>query len=162
MVRHGLFDGDRWLGPTLVYGVLTVFITAVFAVTVGLTAGTIGGRLGAAVAAAVVAVALAPVRTRVQRLVDRWLYGGLLSQRHPYAGQHRFGRQGAVQQQHHEHVQLQPFSGDDRDEVTEVDLGVAARLVGLRHRHQIPAPISIFRSSTSARIVGWIVDPLSG
>ena len=93
MVRHGLFDGDRWLGPTLVYGVLTVFITAVFAVTVGLTAGTIGGRLGAAVAAAVVAVALAPVRTRVQRLVDRWLYGGLLSQRHPYAGQHRFGRQ---------------------------------------------------------------------
>lgn len=76
MVRHGLFDGDRWLGPTLVYGVLTVFITAVFAVTVGLTAGTIGGRLGAAVAAAVVAVALAPVRTRVQRLVDRWLYGG--------------------------------------------------------------------------------------
>ena len=39
-----------------------------------------------------------------------------------------------MRQPHHEHVQLQAFSSDDRDEVTEIDLRIRTRKVSLRHR----------------------------
>jgi signal transduction histidine kinase len=95
MLRHGLFDGDRLLGPTIVYTVLTVLVTATFALVAGVAGGQIGSDLGSAVLAAlVVALAMAPVRAAVQRAVDRVLYGG---RRDPYTALAWLGaRLGAV------------------------------------------------------------------
>jgi signal transduction histidine kinase len=82
MVREGLFDGDRLLNRTLVYGVLTTLVAAVFGLVAGLASRAIGGPTsGAVVAAVVVALGLAPVRHSVQRRVDRLLYG---ERRDPY------------------------------------------------------------------------------
>ncbi len=91
MLRHGLFDGDRLLNRTLVYGVLTVLIAGVFGVTVGLAGQALGGSgTGAIAAAVVIALGLAPARDVVQRIVDRVLYG---ARRDPYAALTGLGRQ---------------------------------------------------------------------
>ncbi|HEY5116873.1 MAG TPA: GAF domain-containing sensor histidine kinase [Nakamurella sp.] len=77
MLRHGLFDADRLIGPTVTYLALTVLIIAAMAVTAGLVGGLVGGQLTAAVVTAlVVALALTPTRLAVQRVVDRLVFGG--------------------------------------------------------------------------------------
>jgi two-component system NarL family sensor kinase len=96
ILRHGLFDGDRLLNRTLVYGALSMLVAATFGLGVGLLSSAVGGpTAGAVVAAVVIAIGLTPARERVQRGVDRLLYG---QRRDPYTALIELGRQvsGAV------------------------------------------------------------------
>jgi hypothetical protein len=77
IVRHRLYDVDRLINRTLVYGLLTALLATVYA-SVVLVLGQLFGGLGAdppswAVAAATLAVAslFQPARRRIQRAVDR-------------------------------------------------------------------------------------------
>jgi two-component system, NarL family, sensor kinase len=78
IVRHNLFDIDRLVSRTVVWGGLSVVVVAVYvAVVVG-----VGRRLGAEddlwlslLATALVAIIFQPLRERWQRVVDRHLFG---------------------------------------------------------------------------------------
>src|SRR4029450_8731305 len=78
VLRHHLYDIDRLINRTLVYGLLTAGGIAVY---IGVVKGAewllregvgLGGSL---LATAVIAVGFAPARDRLQRFVDRRLYG---------------------------------------------------------------------------------------
>jgi two-component system, NarL family, sensor kinase len=78
ILRHRLYDLDYIISRTVVYGLLTAGGVAVY---VGIVKGAewllregvgVGGSL---LATAVIAVGFAPARDRLQRLVDRRLYG---------------------------------------------------------------------------------------
>jgi len=80
VLRYRLYDIDVVINRALVYGALAAFITAVYVgIVVGLGALiNSGGRPNLALsilATAVVAVAFQPVRTRVQTLANRLVYG---------------------------------------------------------------------------------------
>lgn len=73
VMRYRLYEIDRLINATLVYGTLTVLLAAAF-VAVALGGGVlIGGGAAVPTAAATLAVTLAfrPLRRRVQTLVDR-------------------------------------------------------------------------------------------
>jgi hypothetical protein len=75
MFRHRLYDVDRLLNRTLVYGLLTASLAAAYAASV-LVLGPLasGGRPNSLVVAAttlVVAAAFQPLRRAIQRAVDR-------------------------------------------------------------------------------------------
>src|SRR5512133_1720699 len=92
MVRHRLYQIDVVLNRTLVYGILTICLLALYAAVVAVLGAALRGRASFAaslVAAAVVAVALAPLRARLQRAVDRMLYG---ERRDPFAVMSQLGR----------------------------------------------------------------------
>lgn len=75
IVRHGLFDVGLTLNRTVVLGLLTGLVVAVYAVAVyGVQAVAPGSRWGVLLVAAA-ALAAAAGRDGVQRLVDRWLFG---------------------------------------------------------------------------------------
>ena len=70
--RHGLYDVDRLINRTLVYGTLTVLLTAAFAaltLVLGVLLGQ-GSMWATAGATLVVALAFQPLRRWLQRLVD--------------------------------------------------------------------------------------------
>ncbi|MEV6494229.1 hypothetical protein AB0M20_37245, partial [Actinoplanes sp. NPDC051633] len=76
MLRHDLYDVDKALAATVTYGLVSAVLVGVSAVS-----STIGGVLlgrdstiAAAAATAVCAAALSPLRTKLQRGVDRRLY----------------------------------------------------------------------------------------
>ena len=78
--KHRLYDIDVIISRTLVYGVLAVFITAVYVgIAVGIGAAIGGGgkpNLGLSiVATAVVAIGFQPLRERLQRIANRLVYG---------------------------------------------------------------------------------------
>jgi class 3 adenylate cyclase len=80
VLKHRLYDIDRLLSRTLVYGLLTAAFTAVYlAIVVGI--GTLVGSRGkpdlflSIVATALIAVAFQPARERSQRLANRLVYG---------------------------------------------------------------------------------------
>jgi signal transduction histidine kinase len=80
ILRHRLYDINLVISKTLIYGALAAFITTVYVgIVVGL--GTLIGTQGELnlplqiVATALVAVAFQPVRSRVQRLANRLVYG---------------------------------------------------------------------------------------
>ena len=77
IVRHRLYDIDVVLNRALTYGLLTAIIAAAYAaVVLGVGALTSGdGALVSALAAAVCALAFAPLRSSLQRAVNRLLYG---------------------------------------------------------------------------------------
>ena len=78
IVRHGLFDIDVVISKTIVYGALAVFITIVYVgvvVGIGQLAGSVATPALSAVAAAIVAIAFQPVRRRVQRVANHFVYG---------------------------------------------------------------------------------------
>ncbi len=80
LLRYRLWDIDRVLNRTVVYGVLAGFVSAVYvAVVVGvgsLVGAQQDGNLALSIAATgIVAVAFQPVRERVQRLANRLVYG---------------------------------------------------------------------------------------
>lgn len=78
VMRHNLFDIDRLLGHTLVYGVLSAGVLAVYVAVVfglGRTLGAATDPWWALLATAVVAVGFQPLRVRWQRVVDRRLFG---------------------------------------------------------------------------------------
>jgi signal transduction histidine kinase len=76
MLKHDLYDVDRAVSATVTYAVVTAGLLGVFVATsflVGLRLGQDSAAVAAATTA-LVAVALSPLRLRLQRLVDRWLY----------------------------------------------------------------------------------------
>jgi hypothetical protein len=75
ILRHRLYDIDRIINKTLVYGVLTLLLGAVYVgIVVGL--GTLVGQSTLLVAASTLLVAalFRPARRRVQGLIDRRFY----------------------------------------------------------------------------------------
>lgn len=72
--RYRLYDVDRLINRTLVYGTVTVVAIAIYA-AVAVTVGSMSGRgrsvLAGSIAAFVVALALRPVSARVQHAIDR-------------------------------------------------------------------------------------------
>ena len=80
ILRHRLFDIDLVISRTVAYGVLAGVITAFYIVVVAgvggiLAAGSASRLLLAVVATAFVAVAFQPLRTRLERLANRLVYG---------------------------------------------------------------------------------------
>ncbi len=76
VLRPDLFDVERVLASTAAHAVFTTVLLAVFTAAT-LAAGSLvagGSPVPAAAATALCAVLLAPVRGRLQRGVDRWLY----------------------------------------------------------------------------------------
>ncbi|HVH64445.1 MAG TPA: histidine kinase [Candidatus Acidoferrum sp.] len=79
IVRYRLWDIDRIVSRALVYGALAAFVTAVY---IGLVVG-VGNLIGtqehnlilSLIATGVVAVAFQPVRSAVQQLANRLVYG---------------------------------------------------------------------------------------
>ncbi len=75
IVRYRLYDIDLVLNRTVLYAVLTGGAVLVYVAIVAGLSSVVPGRAGGAVAAAVIAVAVAPVRSRLQRAIDRLLRG---------------------------------------------------------------------------------------
>ncbi|MFP5220607.1 MAG: sensor histidine kinase, partial [Actinomycetes bacterium] len=89
VLRYDLLGIDVVVRRTLLYAPLTALVLVVFvAVTAGLTAVVPDGRAPEFVAASVIAVGLVPARDRLQRLVDRLVYG---DRRDPWAALQRLG-----------------------------------------------------------------------
>lgn len=87
ILRYRLFDIEVVINRTLVYGTLTVMIASVYAAIVAGFASLIGNATIAGVlGAGVVAVIVQPIHARVQRRVDRWVYG---DRSDPYAALQR-------------------------------------------------------------------------
>jgi hypothetical protein len=79
MLRYRLYEVDRVISRTLVYGALTVILGAAYAGLVlagqALFSSFAGGsNLAVAVSTLVVAALFLPLRSRVQRFVDRRFY----------------------------------------------------------------------------------------
>jgi signal transduction histidine kinase len=92
MVRHRLYEIDFILHRALVYGTLTICLLVLYAGVVALLGAALRDRASFAaslVAAGVVAVVLAPLRARLQRGVDRMLYG---QRGDPFAVMSQLGR----------------------------------------------------------------------
>jgi signal transduction histidine kinase len=91
VLRYRLLGIELVVRRTLLYGALTGVVLLVFvAVTSGLTAVLPRGPVPQLVAASVVAVVLVPARDRLQRVVDRLLYGDRAD---PWTAVDRLGRQ---------------------------------------------------------------------
>jgi two-component system, NarL family, sensor kinase len=78
VLKHRLYDIDRLLNRTLVYGLLTAGGVGVYVGVVKLAEWLLRegvGLGGSLLATAVIAVGFAPARDRLQRWVDRRLYG---------------------------------------------------------------------------------------
>jgi two-component system, NarL family, sensor kinase len=78
VLRHRLYDIDRLINRTVVYGLLTAGGVGVYVAVVKLAEWLLAegvGLGGSLVATAVIAVGFAPARDRLQRWVDRRLYG---------------------------------------------------------------------------------------
>lgn len=78
LFRHGLYDVDRLLNRTIVYGALVAVLAGSYVGVVALLDIFLQRRLeavSAVVATALVAVSFAPVRERIQSAVDRLLFG---------------------------------------------------------------------------------------
>ncbi|GAA1765415.1 histidine kinase [Luedemannella helvata] len=92
VLRHGLFDIDLLINRTAVYATATGLIAAAYVGVVsylGALLGEAGSLPVAALAAVVVAIGFAPVRSAVQRLVNRLMYG---ERGDPYEVLTRLGR----------------------------------------------------------------------
>jgi signal transduction histidine kinase len=92
ILRQGLFDIDLVVNRTLVYTVLTALVAALYILLVvgaGALFQTEGGVVPPLFATGIVAVAFQPLRQRVQRGVNRLLYG---DRDDPYAVLTRLGQ----------------------------------------------------------------------
>jgi signal transduction histidine kinase len=118
ILRYRLYDLDYLISRTLVYGLLTiggivVYVGLVKAAEWGLRQGI--GLDGSLVATAVIAVGFAPARDRLQRWVDRRLYGD----RHdPVRAVARLG----------ERLRIPPGAGHGQDVLVGVLQGVCETL----------------------------------
>lgn len=78
ILRHNLFDIDVIINRTLVYGVLTMLIIVLYVTIVsllGVLVQTQTSVLSGLIAAGIVAVIFQPLRERLQKIVNRLLYG---------------------------------------------------------------------------------------
>jgi signal transduction histidine kinase len=92
ILRHRLYDIDRLINRTLVYGSLTACVVGIYVLAVGGLAILFQARGNLAVsllATGVVAVLFQPLRSRLQRGVNRLMYG---ERDDPYAVISRLGR----------------------------------------------------------------------
>ncbi len=91
ILRYRLFDIDLIINRTLVYGALTACVVGLYILVVGYL-GTVfrveGNLLFSLIATGVVAVLFAPLRERLQRTVNRLMYG---ERDDPYAVVSRLG-----------------------------------------------------------------------
>src|SRR5215211_7024934 len=94
ILRYRLYDIDILINRTLVYGALTIVVVGVYVLVVGymstLLQGGAGGNLVISVlATGLVAVLFQPLRERLQRAVNRLMYG---QRDEPYAVLSHLGR----------------------------------------------------------------------
>jgi two-component system NarL family sensor kinase len=92
ILRHHLWDVDLFLRRSVVYAVLTAFVVVAYALLVNLLGAIFADWRGysrSVVATAAVAAAFHPIQIRVQRLVDRLLFGDRAD---PYAAVTRVSR----------------------------------------------------------------------
>jgi signal transduction histidine kinase len=76
ILRHHLYDIDVVLNRSLVYGGLTAAVVAVYALVAWAAGRPLGQGTGAGLlATGVAAAAVLPLRTRLQNVVDRAMYG---------------------------------------------------------------------------------------
>ena len=78
ILRHNLFDIDIIINRTVVYGILTALIIVLYVVIVSALGGLVQAQtsvLSGLVATGIVAVLFQPLRDRLQKLVNRVLYG---------------------------------------------------------------------------------------
>ena len=75
VLRHGLYDVRIVLSRVVVYAVLTAGVIAIYAGLVAVLSRVLTRAGAPAIAALAIALAFNPVRVRLQRLVDRALYG---------------------------------------------------------------------------------------
>ncbi|MCJ7832118.1 MAG: histidine kinase, partial [Actinobacteria bacterium] len=78
VMKYRLYDIDVVINKTVVFGALAAFITIVYVaivVGVGVVLGTDNNTALSIAATAVVAMAFQPVRSRVQKLANRFVYG---------------------------------------------------------------------------------------
>ena len=75
ILKYRLYDIDVVIRKTVVFGLLALFITLVYAAIVGLVSTRVEGTAGSFIAAATLAVAFAPARERARRIADRFVYG---------------------------------------------------------------------------------------
>jgi hypothetical protein len=134
IVRYRLYEIDRLINRTLVYGLLTGLLGAVYAATV-VSLGQVFGGIGAtpptwAVAGATLAVAalFQPARRRIQRAVD-----------------HRFNRR------HHDAAKtIDAFNARLRDEV-DLDT-LSTELVAVVDQTMEPTAVSLAATSDGAAL----------
>src|SRR5205823_2501874 len=89
ILRYQLFDIELVINRTLVYGTLTVCIIAAYvAIVSGLNALISQSGVAGVLAAGLVAAGVQPLRLRLQRRADRWVYG---DRSDPYAALTRLG-----------------------------------------------------------------------
>jgi signal transduction histidine kinase len=92
ILKYRLYEIDLVINRSLVYGLMTAGIIACYVAIVGLVGATLSSRrdfLLSAVVTGVVAVCFQPVRERVQRVVNRFMYG---ERDDPYTAIARLGR----------------------------------------------------------------------
>ncbi|TCK25009.1 histidine kinase/DNA gyrase B/HSP90-like ATPase [Pseudonocardia endophytica] len=89
MLRHGLFDVERVLGRTVAYAVISGAVVGSYLVVLSGAQLVLPGSTAGIVLVAVVALVAAAARDRVQRGVERLIYG---DRRDPYAVVARVGR----------------------------------------------------------------------
>lgn len=75
ITRYRLYEIDAVINRTLVYGTLTVAGVAAYVAVVGALSAAISGVGASLLATGLIAVAFAPARDRLQRRVDRLLFG---------------------------------------------------------------------------------------
>ncbi len=89
ILRYRLFDIELAINRTLVYGSLTLCIVIAYvAIVSGLGALISQSGVAGVIAAGLVAAGVQPVRIRLQRRADRWVYG---DRSDPYAALSRLG-----------------------------------------------------------------------
>ena len=90
--RYHLYDIDLIINRTLVYGVLTACVVGTYVIIVGYLGAlfrTDGDLAISLVATGIIAVLFAPLRDRLQRIVNRLMYG---ERDDPYAALSRLGQ----------------------------------------------------------------------
>jgi signal transduction histidine kinase len=98
--RHRLYDIDRFLRRSLLWLALSAFVALLYlavAVPAGLVAGRTAGVFGGVAVIIGVALVLEPVRARLQRGIDRVIYG---QRDDPYAVLSGLGQQAAAVADH--------------------------------------------------------------
>lgn len=93
VLRYRLYEIDRIINRTLVYGLLTLCLAGTYVVVIASLDALFRQRSGlviSMVASVAVAVILAPLRARLQRAVDRMLYG---QRAEPFTVVSRLGQQ---------------------------------------------------------------------
>lgn len=141
VLRYRLLGIEVVIRRTLLYGALTGLVLLVFvAVTAGFTSLLPDGPAPQVLAAAIVAVVLVPARDRLQRLVDRLLYGDRAV---PWEAFSRLGREAA--------------DGSALDEVVAA-VAQALRVPGVEVRGADGTTVVWGRPSEDAREVPLVVE----